>query len=152
MPYARFEPPHGNLSFGWVSIAAHSSGYKTPYVTVSIAEDVAINLGLECGNLVSLEVGTGDDAGWLRMRKSDNGGGLAVGGTGGNGKKKSLRFRVGGTAFGVHERHAAVTRQPHEVFLDRDNRGPHITFELPEWCHPSKHIIEATAARNSKHG
>ena len=131
MTWQPFDPPRANSKCGWVSVAAHRRGAKTPAVIIALAWDVAAFLDVEAGSLAAFERGVDDHAGWLRLRKSNNGRGVSANRAGG---KQSLRLRVSGDVFGVYEFHSAERLERHEVFRDTDKRGPHVSFELPEWC------------------
>lgn len=133
--------------YGWVSIASHRSGTKNPCVVIAFALDIAQYLGVEHGSLVALQVGTGGDAGWLRLRPTTNSGGAPAH----KSKGRALRLRIAGVSFGVRKLHTAVTRGQHEVFIDQDKDGRYVSFELPKWAVPSKHVLMATVQPNSSH-
>ncbi len=130
MTWQLLDPPRANSKRGWVSVACHRRKDKPPAVIIALARDVAGFLGVDAGNLVAFEIGEDEHAGWLRLRKG-NGRGMSANRAGG---KQSIRLRVSGDVFGAYEFHPAERIERHDVFRDTDENGPHVSFELPEWC------------------
>ena len=130
MAWQSFDP-NGLGRRGWVSIAAYRSHQcKDPSITITFARDLFNHLGANDGDMIALELGKDDHAGWLRMRRSTNGQGLTLQSR----RPTSAVIRLAGHHFDITEPHRSERIPREGIIRDIDEHGPWVAVELPTWA------------------